>query len=517
MNLVFGRSSSGRIAVLGFALALLAMVAFSPRAQAAETIYWNNYSANPDTVAFADITGSGGGVLNLGGATLEGPEGMAYDTATNRLFVGSEVGDKGEILAINLDGSGATIFTAPGAVIDNPEGVAIDPVRRTLFWVNTTGDGSIGWAKLDGSAGGLLNTAGATIDNPYRGIAVDAAGGRVYWSNSGPSPEVISYANADGSGGGGILNLSGAPAPVEITGLAVDPAGGRIYWLENEEERIGHASLAPGGNGGEINLADAAYDGPYGLAFDPSIGRFYWGNYGAGANSTDAIGFTNLAGGNGGITPAAAPVSGLQDPLILKSPTGTGAPSITRNPSVPNELTCSTGSWGTDYSGSNVYQAPRSFTYQWSSNGTAISGATAATLTATTAGQYTCTVTATNHVGSAAQSSGVETVKASKVKLSTKKKAKADPGDLVTFKVKIVNQGDVPSKGARICVKLPKAAKDDLRKPKCKKLAPLSGLAKRTTKIRVKVKRGADQGADKLTFQVKGTPGKAAKSRIIVR
>jgi hypothetical protein len=518
MNLVSGRSSSGRFAVLGFALALLAMLVFSGRAQAAETIYWDNYGGDPDNIAFADITGAGGGTLNLGAATLDEPEGMAYDTVTNRLFVGSGAGPNGEILAVKLDGSGASTFTAPGALVDSPEGIAIDPVRRKVYWVNSEGSGSIGWANLDGSAGGLLNTAGATIDEPYRGIAVDTVGGKVYWSNGGSSPEVISYANADGSGGGGNLDLSGAPAPEDITGLAVDPAGGRIYWLDNEEEKIGYASLAPGGNGGQVNLAGAVFESPYGLAFDPSLNRFYWGNYNGNTEvRTDAIGFVNLGGGGGGITPATAPVDGPQDPLIIKSPTGTGAPTITRNPKAPAELTCSTGSWGADYAGSNVYQAPRSFTYQWSSNGSAIAGATAATLAATPAGQYACTVTATNHVGSATQSSAVTPVKASKVKLSTKKKAKADPGDLVTFQVKIVNQGDVSSKGARICVKLPKAAKDDLRKPKCKKLRPLSGAAKRTTKFRVKVKPGADEGTDKLTFQVKGTPGKAAKSRIVVR
>jgi hypothetical protein len=31
------------------------------------------------------------------------------------------------------------------------------------------------------------------------------------------------------------------------------------------------------------------------------------------------------------------------------------------------------------------------------------------------------------------------------------------------------------------------------------------------------VKGGADEGTDKLTFQVKGSAGKAAKSKIIVR
>ena len=79
-----------------------------------------------------------------------------------------------------------------------------------------------------------------------------------------------------------------------------------------------------------------------------------------------------------------------------------------------------------------------------------------------------------------------------------------------------MNQGDVQSKNAKVCVKLPNAAKDDLRKPKCKRLGKLSGKVKKTMTLKIKVKPGADEGVDKLTFQVKGTPGKAAKSKIIV-
>lgn len=506
----------GRIATVSasIALALVVLFALTARAQAAETIYWNNYSADPDTVAFADITGIGGGLLNLGSASLEGPEGMAYDTVTNRLFVGSDVGPNGEILAIDVGGSGATAFTAPGAVIDNPEGITLDPATRTIYWINTTGDGSIGWANLDGSGGGLLNTTGAIVDNPYRGIAIDPVSNRLYWSNSGPEPEVISFANANNTGGGGTLNLTGAPAPEEITGLVTDPAGGRLYWLDNTGEHIGYASLA-GGNGGEVSHTGAAFDDPYGLSFDPSFGRFYLGNYGTGDERANAIGVVNLSGGGGAITPASAPVDGLQDPLILKSPTGTGAPVVTRAAKNRAALTCPTGSWGADYPGSFVYQAPRTYAYQWLRNGAPIAGAIGPSFTAKSAGAYTCTVTATNQAGSAAQTSAPVNVKASKLKLTTKKKAKADAGDLVTFKVKAVNQGDLKPKNARVCVKLPGSAKDDLKAPKCK-AASLKGRVKKTLTIKVKVKGAADEGTDKLTFQVKGSAGKAAKSKIIV-
>jgi hypothetical protein len=440
---------------------------------------------------------------------------MAYDTVTNRLFVTSSSGPDGEIVAVNLDGSGAGLFTAQGVVIDGPEGVVVDPATRTLYWINTgTTPESIGWARLDGSAAGLVNTSGASLDGAFR-LALDPVGGRLYWGTSTGTNDGIYFANVDNSGGGA-LNIAGATPPEDITGVAVDSVGGRVYWLDNEGKRISYASLA-GGNGGDVNLTGASFNSPYGLAFDPSLNRLYWANYGGSAEKVGAIGFATLGGSNGGITPATAPVNGPQDPVILKSPTGTGAPAITRDAKARAELSCSTGSWGADYPGSFVYQAPRSLVYQWTQNGVAIPGATAATFAATAPGQYACTVTATNQTGSASQGSAAVKVKAAKVKLATKKKAKAEPGDLVTFKVKVVNQGDLQSKKARICVKLPKAAKDDLRKPKCKKLGPLTGLAKRTLKVRVKVKPGADQGVGKLTFQVKGTAGKAAKSKIIVR
>ncbi len=81
--------------------------------------------------------------------------------------------------------------------------------------------------------------------------------------------------------------------------------------------------------------------------------------------------------------------------------------------------------------------------------------------------------------------------------------------------MRAVNQGDLKPKSAKVCVKLPKAAKVDLKRPKCKKLGRLKGRAKKTVRIKVKVKPGAD-GTDKLIFQVKGSAGKAAASKIVV-
>ncbi|MGN6276394.1 MAG: hypothetical protein ACTHNP_10785 [Solirubrobacterales bacterium] len=493
------------------ALAFVAVLAFAARVQAAETVYWDNYGGptEGDFVSSADISGSGGGVLNLGTAKLESPEGMAYDTATNRLFVGSQLKPNGQILAINLDGSGATSFTAPGAPVDFPEGVAVDPVNRIIYWENTGGEGSIAWAKLDGSAGGVLNTTGVTLSSPCCRIALDPAAGRIYFVNG----TKIAYVNVNNTGGGE-LSLTGSTVVPGGEGLSVDDATGRLYFLGGTG-KIGYANLN-GSGGGDVPIGSGVSNGPWGLALDPSISRLYWGNESNGEETANAIGFVGTNGlGGGGISIATAPVSGPQDPVILKSPTGTGAPAVTRNPKLSTELSCSTGSWAADYPGSFVYQAPRTFAYQWALNGAPIGGATAATYSATKAGQYTCVVTATNQTGTATQTSAAVNVKAAKLKLSTKKKAHAKPGQTVSFKLKAVNQGDLQSKNAKVCVKLPKSAKGALKAPKCKSLGKLQARGKKSATLKIKILSSAG-GTYKVTFQVKGTPGKAAKSKLIV-
>lgn len=79
------------------------------------------------------------------------------------------------------------------------------------------------------------------------------------------------------------------------------------------------------------------------------------------------------------------------------APVNTVAPVITGSAVIGSQLTCSTGSWdGT---------APITYSYQWRADGSPISGATANTYTTVQAEGVviTCTVTATNSVGSAAQ------------------------------------------------------------------------------------------------------------------
>jgi DNA-binding beta-propeller fold protein YncE len=517
MSLVIQHGAFRRPAVLGsaaIALVLAALLGFAARAQAAETVYWQNFGGNPDSIAFANIDGTGGGALNLAGTELEDPEGMAYDTASNRLFVGNR--DHQQIAFVNLDGSGAGALSTPGVPVINPVGVAIDPNRRAIYWINDEGpvEQSIGWAKLDGSGGGILSTEGATLEGAAR-VAIDPAAGRIYWGNDpiGPGPGSISFANLNDTGGGD-LDITGAAPPENISGVAVDPAAGRLYWLDSEGESVSFASLG-GGGGGDVNLTAAAFNEPWGLALDPSLGKLYWGNEENGEERAGAIGFGFVAGGGGGITPLTAPVANPQDPVILKSPSGASAPSVARDAKLPSQLICSQGTWAGDFSGSNVYQAPRTFAYRWTRDGVAIAGATAATLNATEAGGYACVVTAANQAGTASQNSAATQLKAAKVKLTVKRKARIHPGGVATFKVTALNQGDVSSKSVKVCVKAPKKAKRVLKARKCKSLGALSGGLKRTAKLKIKVGKDA-AGTYNLTFQVRGSAGTAAKAKIVV-
>ena len=264
-------------------------------------------------------------------------------------------------------------------------------------------------------------------------------------------------------------------------------------------------------------LTGATFDGPWGLSLDPTIGRLYWGNYSQDEDRVGAIGFVGVSGaGGGGINIATAPLNGAQDPVILKAPTGTGAPAVTKAPKERSQLTCSQGSWATDFAGSFVYQAPRTLTYQWSRNGAAISAATASTFNAKSGGSYTCQVTAANQAGTASQTSAAVNVKAAKVKLTAKKKARVGPGGLAAFKVKAANAGDLKSNNAKVCAKVPKKARKAVKAPKCKALGKVKAGGKHSATLKFKIAEGASPGTYKVTFVVRGSPGNSTKAKIVV-
>jgi hypothetical protein len=229
---------------------------------ATETIYWTDWST--DQVAMAPLAGGTATPLKTAGATIQTPEGIAIDPAAGKVYWASEHGgpeNKGAISYANLDGSGgAGDLNVTGAQINSPWGIAIDLADGRIYW----GDGGtnlISYANLDGSGGGVLTTTGAPIENP-EGIAIDQATGKIYWANeSGAS---IAYANLDGSGGG-VLKTTGAVV-AGPTGLAIDLAAGRIYWAdEGTKGTVASAALDGSGGGATLKTTGATTDSVLGL------------------------------------------------------------------------------------------------------------------------------------------------------------------------------------------------------------------------------------------------------------
>ena len=87
---------------------------------------------------------------------------------------------------------------------------------------------------------------------------------------------------------------------------------------------------------------------------------------------------------------------------ILRAPSPTGSPVVSGGAQTGSALHCSPGSWAPDLLGAFLYRAPQDFSYPWTLNGSSsVPGASGSTLTASSAGAYACSVTASNAAGSA--------------------------------------------------------------------------------------------------------------------
>lgn len=391
--------------------ATLAALSAPGLAHGADRIYWANFGA-PERISFANLDGSGGVNLNTAGALVKIPIGLALDPAGGRAYWTNETAIGG-ISYANLDGSGGggNLIT-PGATVKGPSGAAIDPVARRIYWGNI-GQSNISWANLDGSGGGDLNTGAATVNGPY-GLEVDPVGRRVYWTNSAGS---ISWAALDGSGGAD-LPISGSATLEGPFGLAVDPAGGRIYWANATfPGKISYANL-DGSGSADLNTSGATVAEPYGLALDADRNRVYW------ANSSGGLAYADTRGTGGSNLPVAGGFASgaLNFPNLFEEPIGILPPALSGSSKPAGALDCSTGSWKEDVSSASLYRAPTAYAYQWSRNGSPLAGATSATLSGQGVGEYRCTVTATNAVGSASQASALAAIfKVGKAKLNKKK------------------------------------------------------------------------------------------------
>lgn len=385
----------GTTVLLAFALAL----AVSASAFAADTIWWANFSGNK--VAFANLDGSGGGGdLNTSGATAPSQvSGVAIDAAAGRVYWANA--GSGKISFANLDGSGGGgDLNTMGATVGGVRGLAIAPAFGRLYWGNSAG---IWYANLDGSGGGPLGTGAASVMFPW-GVAIDPAVNRIYWANFNLSvtpTNKISYTALDGSGGGADLTVAAATV-VQPKGVAIDEAAGRVYWTNSGAgSALGKVAGADldGGNGGDFDVTGAGANGSTsGPSLDPAANRIYW----VGTDS-NKLSLANLdrSGGVGDLSPGTGTINEPMFTAILKAPGPAGNPAVSGGATTGSMLNCSTGSWAPDLLGAFLYRAPHTFSYEWTRNGSPIPGASGNSVSASAAGSYRCSVTASNAAGSA--------------------------------------------------------------------------------------------------------------------
>ncbi len=409
---------------------------------------------------FAGLAGSNGSADGTGAAArFDGPADVAVDSAGN-LYVADAGNDT--IRKITPAGVVTTLAGQAGTSGDTdspprfnqPAGVAVDASGNV--YVADTDNDTIRKVSPDGTVTTLAGTAGvsgsadgsgtAARFNGPSGIAVDSSG-NVYVADTlnhairmiTPSGMVSTIAGT--AGASGATDATGSAARFYgPQGLALDSSGG-LYVADTNNDTIRKivlasdavttvAGLAGTAGSGDGLGADARFNGPSGLAVDGSGNLFIadMGNSklreitangavvtvagktatpGAGDGSGDAAQFNHPTGvavnAAGTVYVADTDNSTIRAVVVYVAPTISGQPqsqTVTAGTNVQFSVTAS------------GQPAP---TYQWSFNGSAISGATGATLSLSSvqtsdAGNYAVTVS--NAGGSATSSTAVLTVNA---------------------------------------------------------------------------------------------------------
>jgi len=209
-------------------------VAINP---ATNKIYWANNTNN--TIGFANLDGSGaGGQLPIGAGFLAAPAGLAIDKATGQIFWanGNSIG------FANLSGSNGGLLVTTGATLGTPEGVAVDPVAGKVYWGKESGT-SISFANVNNTGGGgdVVST-GATTSSPSFPALLKAPVGT-------GAPAIT----ATGSAPGATLSCTQGTWEADLLGsfLFHAPQAFATQWLSNGQPVLGAStsSVVPTGVG----------------------------------------------------------------------------------------------------------------------------------------------------------------------------------------------------------------------------------------------------------------------------
>ena len=251
-------------------LAVLVALLLPASASAADSIYWSREDGS-NSIRFGPLSGDNGGstpaqtLFDDGGA----PCGIAANPAAGKIYWANW--NTGEIRVANLDGtlgSASTLFAEPGNVC----GVAVDPAAGKIYWANfSTNEIRVGNLNGTGTPSTLFTDPGGSAPS---GVAIDPANNKIYWTNQ--FSDEVRAGNLDGSGFAQSL-FSGEDNPI---GVAADPAAGKIYWTDLN---AGTVRVGPLG-GSTVGAAQTLFNSstPSGPAIDPTTNKIYWTSWTSG-------------------------------------------------------------------------------------------------------------------------------------------------------------------------------------------------------------------------------------------
>src|SRR4051794_11852207 len=118
------RRNFKRVATAALALAVLCLCLAST-ASARRLIFWSNSIANK--ISYAPVIEGGKGAdLPIDPSYVNDPYGTAIDSAAGKVYWLNK-GNGGSIGFANLDGTGAGLLNTGGASFAEPSGLAVDP------------------------------------------------------------------------------------------------------------------------------------------------------------------------------------------------------------------------------------------------------------------------------------------------------------------------------------------------------------------------------------------------------
>jgi hypothetical protein len=512
--------------MVAFALIASSLLAVATRAKA-DQIYW----ANQNVISYSQLNGTEGGYLPASVNAIHAGNGTAIDTANSRIYISQEATN--QIAWFSLDGISAGVVNTAGATVDHPTNLAINPATQTLYWSNAVSPGSIGFASVNESGGGNLAQPGSTpanVEKPTK-LAIDTLHGRVYWWNE--SSNEFSWVSTNGQVGGNLITPDmPISKPEMMGGIAIEPHSTpeELYFVSNEgapnEPTAGIFHTDPLLGGEPEKLAKTYTEsnalGPAGLAFDLAANRFYWANSAVDEEPLTAIGTATVFGNasTNKVFPE-APVHSPGFAAILKAPVSLAEPQL--SVVTGTTLSCSLGEWEGDHPGASVYAAPTSYSYQWQRSLTPIPDATGSTYTVTENGTYSCKVTAENAAGDTTKTSHAtsyssfpskaENIKNHRetqsgatgvsAKLVSTKPIKVKAGRTAVVKVNVVNSGTAISASTKLCGRVGKQVRKDLKPGACVTVAPVAPGQTTLAKVTAKALRRAN-GNYRLTVAVSG-------------